>query len=179
MIIKEDVFYMSTISSEDNQSIRLVSPELFRNVISHFASGVSIITVRENEIDYGITASAVSSVSLEPPMLLICANKNTGTCHAISSVGSFTVNILTENQGELAKQFARANSDKFKEVEMSHGELGNPVLKNTLAQLECRVVEEVTGGTHSVFLAEVQKAHALEGDPLVYFKGKFGQFKEA
>ncbi|MGG0791862.1 MULTISPECIES: flavin reductase family protein [unclassified Bacillus (in: firmicutes)] len=170
---------MSNISSRDNQSLQLVSPESFRNVISHFTSGVSIITVRESEIDYGITASAVSSVSLEPPMLLVCANKNTGTCHAISKEGSFTVNILAENQGELAMQFARSNTEKFKGVEMSYGELGNPVLNNTLAQIECRVVEEVTGGTHSVFLAEVQKAHALIGDPLVYFKGEFGSFKKA
>ncbi|MGE8081652.1 flavin reductase family protein [Peribacillus loiseleuriae] len=169
---------MSSISSKDHQSSQLVHPEVFRNVISHFTSGVSIITVRENEIDYGITASAVCSVSLEPPMLLVCANKNTGTCHAISKAGSFTVNILAENQSELALQFARANTEKFKDVNMSYGELGNPVLNDTLAQIECRVVEEITGGTHSVFLAEVQKADATDNDPLVYFKGKFGQFNK-
>lgn len=170
---------MSTISSKENNSKRLVSSEEFRNVISHFTSGVSVITVRDEEVDYGITASAVSSVSLEPPMLLVCANKSTGTCHAISKKGSFTVNILAEHQSELAMQFARANTVKFKDVNMSYGELGNPVLNDTLAQIECRVVEEVTGGTHSVFLAEVQKANAEDGDPLAYFKGKFGQFKQA
>ncbi|KMY53315.1 hypothetical protein AC623_04345 [Bacillus sp. FJAT-27231] len=170
---------MSTISSKENNSSKLVSSEEFRNVISHFASGVSIITVREDDVDYGITASAVSSVSLEPAMLLVCANKSTGTCHAISKAGSFTVNILAEHQDGLAMQFARANTEKFKDVNMSYGELGNPVLHDTLAQIECRVVEEVTGGTHSVFLAEVQKAEAASGDPLVYFKGKFGQFKQS
>ncbi|MFK2825756.1 flavin reductase family protein [Bacillus sp. B190/17] len=169
---------MSTISSKANNNKQLVSSEEYRNVIGHFTSGVSIITVRENGVDYGITASAVSSVSLDPPMLLICANKSTGTCHAISREGSFTVNILAENQGELAYQFSRANTDKFADVTMSYGKLGNPVLDDTLAQLECRVVEEVTGGTHSVFIAEVQKADAAEKDPLVYFKGKFGQFKQ-
>lgn len=170
---------MGSISSKDYQSSQLVHHEVFRNVISHFTSGVSIITVRENEIDYGITASAVCSVSLEPPMLLVCANKNTGTRHAISKAGSFTVNILGENQGELALQFARSNTEKFKDVEKIYGDLGNPVLNNSLAQLECRVVEEVMGGTHSVFLAQVQNAHASEGDPLVYFKGKFGEFKQS
>ncbi|WP_257350970.1 flavin reductase family protein [Pseudalkalibacillus decolorationis] len=157
----------------------LVDPEVFRNVIGHFASGVSIITVRNNDVDFGITASAVSSVSLEPPMLLVCVNKSTGTCHAISEAGTFTVNILSENQKELGLQFARANTDKFSGVDLSYGELGNALLNNTLAQIECRVVEEVKGGTHSVFLAEVSKAHAATGDPLVYFNGKFGQFKEA
>ncbi|RJS61835.1 flavin reductase family protein [Bacillus sp. PK3_68] len=170
---------MSTLSSKENSSKRLVSSEEFRNVIGHFTSGVSIITVRDEEVDYGITASAVSSVSLDPPMLLICANRSTGTCHAISKKGSFTVNILAEQQSELAMQFARANTEKFKGVEMSYGELGNPVLNGTLAQVECRVVEEVAGGTHSVFLAEVQKANAEDGNPLAYFRGKFGKFKPA
>lgn len=169
---------MNNVSAEENKSKQLVSSDEFRNVIGHFTSGVSIITVRENELNYGITASAVSSVSLDPPMLLVCANKSTGTCHAISKTGSFTVNILAENQSDLAMQFARANTDKFKDINMSYGELGDPVLNDTLAQLECRVVEEVTGGTHSVFLAEVHKANAADLDPLVYFRGKFGEFKQ-
>ncbi|MED3562520.1 flavin reductase family protein [Bacillus xiapuensis] len=161
-----------------NELLPLVEKEKFRHVIGHFASGVSIITVNHQEVDFGITASAVSSLSLEPPMLLVCVNKSTGTCHAITEEGSFTVNILAENQEELALQFARANTDKFNSVSFNYGKLGNPVLENTLAQLECRVVEEVAGGTHSVFLAEVVKAHSVEGDPLVYFRGKFGQFSE-
>ncbi len=162
-----------------NEFISLVEKEHFRNVIGHFASGVSIITVNHKGIDYGITASAVSSLSLEPPMLLICVNQSTGTCHAISGEKSFAVNILTKSQKELGLQFARANTDKFSGVDFKYGELGNPILENTLAQLECRVVEEVTGGTHSVFLAEVVKANTTVGDPLVYYRGKFGQFNDA
>lgn len=166
-------------SKENKEPVPLVEQEQFKRVIGHFASGVSILTVRNNGVDFGITASAVSSVSVDPPMLLVCVNKSTGTCHGISDTESFTVNIVNENQKELALRFARANTDKFKEVDFSYGELGNPVLHHTLAHLECRVVEEVTGGTHSVFLAEVQNAHAANGDPLLYFRGKFGQFKEA
>lgn len=166
-------------SKGSKELLPLVDQNQFKHVIGHFASGVSVITVRNKEIDFGITASAVSSVSVEPPMLLVCVNKSTGTCHAISDTGSFTVNIVNETQKELALQFARANSDKFRGVDFSYGELGNPVLHDTLAYLECRVVEEVTGGTHSIFLGEVQNAHAASGDPLVYYRGKFGQFKEA
>ncbi|CRK84978.1 flavin reductase domain-containing protein [Neobacillus massiliamazoniensis] len=163
---------------ENNQPFPLVEKEMFRNVIGHFASGVSIITVTNNGVDFGLTASAVSSLSLEPPMLLVCVNQSAGTCHAISAVKTFTVNILKEEQKDLALKFARSNTDKFDGVPFSRGELGNPLLKNTLAQIECQVVEEVTGGTHSVFLAEVLKAHASEGNPLVYYRGKFGQFKQ-
>lgn len=166
-------------SKENKELLPLVEQNQFKHVIGHFASGVSIITVRNNGVDFGITASAVSSVSVEPPMLLVCVNKSTGTCHAISAAESFTVNIMNETQKDLALKFARPNTDKFKNVHFSYGKLGNPVLEGTLAQLECRVVEEVTGGTHSVFLAEVQNAQAANADPLVYYRGKFGQFIEA
>ncbi|WP_066062286.1 flavin reductase family protein [Neobacillus soli] len=166
------------VSEENKEFSPLVEQNQFKHVIGHFASGVSIITVRNNEVDFGITASAVSSVSVEPPILLVCVNKSTGTCHAISAVKSFTVNIMNDNQKELALRFARANTDKFKDVNFSYGELGNPVLGSILAHLECRVVEEVTGGTHSVFLAKVQNAYAADGEPLVYYRGKFGQFLE-
>lgn len=164
--------------NESNQPFSLVEKEVFRNVIGHFASGVSIITVTNGGVDFGLTASAVSSLSLEPPMLLVCVNKSAGTCHAISAAKTFTVNILREEQKDLALKFARANTHKFDGVIFSRGELGNPLLHNTLAQIECQVVEEVTGGTHLVFLAEVVKAHAVEGKPLVYFRGKFGQFEQ-
>jgi 4-nitrophenol 2-monooxygenase / 4-nitrocatechol 4-monooxygenase, reductase component len=166
-------------SKENRDLVQMVDQDQFKQVIGHFASGVSIITVRKNGIDFGITASAVCSVSVDPPMLLVCVNKTTGTCNAISAAESFTVNIVNESQKDLALRFARANTDKFAGVDFSYGELGNPVLGQTLATLECRVVEEVTGGTHSVFLGEVQKANAAAGDPLVYYRGKFGKFEEA
>ncbi|MEH7084389.1 flavin reductase family protein [Neobacillus drentensis] len=166
-------------SMEKHNLFPLVDQEQFKQVIGHFASGVTIITVRNNDVDFGITASAVCSVSVDPPMLLVCVNKSTGTCHAISAAESFTVNIVSETQKELALRFARANTDKFEGTDFSYGELGNPVLGQTLATLECRVVEEVTGGTHSVFLGEVQKAYASDGEPLVYYRGKFGKFEEA
>lgn len=152
---------------------------LFRDVIGRFASGVTVITARHEDTDYGITASAVASLTLDPPMLLACVNKQTGTENAISHSGAFAVNILDEDQGEMARRFARPDSTKFRGVGVSYGELGEPLLDGVLAHLECRVAEQVTGGTHSVFLAEVQKAEAREGTPLTYFRGKFGRFQAA
>lgn len=163
---------------KESTSSFFVEKEIYRNVIGHFSSGVSIVTVNDDGVNYGITASAVCSVSLEPPMLLVCVNQNTGTCHAISKAKSFTVNILGIEQAELALQFARPNSDKFADVKFSYGELGNPLLDHTLAQIECRLVNEITGGTHSIFLGEVQSAQADSRNPLVYFRGKFGEFKQ-
>jgi flavin reductase (DIM6/NTAB) family NADH-FMN oxidoreductase RutF/DNA-binding FadR family transcriptional regulator len=163
----------------DSGNGRFVDRDLYRDVIGHFASGVTVITARHDETNFGITASAVASLSLDPPMLLVCINKQTGTRHAIAQCRAFAVNILHEDQGELAARFARPDTDKYRGVEISYGELGEPLLRDVLAHLECRVAEEVTAGTHSVFLAEVQNAQAEEGTPLTYFRGQFGRFQEA
>jgi flavin reductase (DIM6/NTAB) family NADH-FMN oxidoreductase RutF/DNA-binding GntR family transcriptional regulator len=154
-----------------------VEQQLFREVIGHFASGVTIITTREQETNYGLTASAVTSLTLEPPMLLVCINKNTGTQAVISRNRTFAVNILDVNQTELALQFARPSADKFQGVEYAYGSLGAPLLAGALAHLECRVAADVSAGTHTVFLAEVEQGEAHIGSPLTYFRGTFGRFE--
>jgi 4-nitrophenol 2-monooxygenase / 4-nitrocatechol 4-monooxygenase, reductase component len=153
-----------------------VDPLVFRQVIGHFASGVTIITTRERSTNYGLTASAVTSLTLEPPMLLVCINKNTGTQAAISRTGVFAVNILDEGQADLAYKFAKPQTDKFQGVEFSYGIFGEPLLTGALAQIECRVAADVEAGTHRVFLAEVEHARTYVGSPLTYFRGKFGRF---
>ncbi|MED4581917.1 flavin reductase family protein [Brevibacillus choshinensis] len=171
---------MGTNRTEMNPSSeQLVDRDTFRNIVGHFTSGVTIITTRQDETNWGITASAFSSVSLDPPMVLVCVNQNTGTCHAISKAKKFGVNILQEKQGDLARKFAQPQTDKFQGTDIEYGELGVPLILDVLAHFECRVVEEVTGGTHSVFLAEVQSAVAYEKKPLTYYRGKFGRFDEA
>jgi len=171
---------MNTQTASQNDGDRpFVDREVYKDVIGHFASGVTVITTREDQTDFGITASAVTCLSLDPPMLLVCIHKKSYTCHVISRTKVFGVNILHEDQGDVAIRFATANSDKFQGMDITYGELGEPLLKGVLANLECRVVEEVTGGTHSVFLAEVQNAWAEDGAPLAYFKGKFGRFQFA
>lgn len=162
--------------SRTNQHDRLVAPERFRSVMSRLASGVTIITTRHAGIDYGLTANAVSSLSLDPPMLLICVNQASNTQKAISQSQVFAVNILRENQSEVARHFASSRPDKFGGLSITYGELGLPLLGDALATLECRVTEEVRGGTHSVFLAEVKTAQAAEGLPLTYFRGQMGRF---
>ena len=166
---------MESIASKTGQHHHhLVDRERFRSVMGHFASGVTIISTRHEGIDYGLTASAVSSLSLDPPMLLICVNKTSNTRNAIEASGVFAVNILRENQSEVARQFAASRPDKFTGLSVSYGDLSVPLLDNMLATIECRVVESVSGGTHTVFLAEVEAAQAREGMPLAYFRGRMG-----
>lgn len=151
--------------------------DLYRDVIGHFASGVTIITTKHENEKFGITASAVTSLSLDPPMLIVCVNQQTGTCHAISKAKKFGVNILHDGQGEMAFKFSRPKTDKFKGTNYTFGKLNVPILNDALAHLECKVIKEVTGGTHSVFLAEVIYAGTKDKAPLTYYRGKFGYFQ--
>lgn len=150
---------------------------LYREVVGHFATGVAVITAKHDGVDFGMTASALASLSVEPPTLLVCLSRESVTHSAIHSAGAFGVNILTESQGDIATRFAGTDrAQKFDELRVRHGELGQPLLLDALARLECRVAEPVTGGTHTIFLGTVQNAEADEGAPLTYFRGRFGRF---
>ena len=153
--------------------------EVFRDVIGRFASGVTVITTTADGADFGTTASAVSSLSMDPPMLLICLNKTSDTQAAVLKSGVFGVNILAEDQGEVAYRFAKKGQNKFDGLSLLRGRTGVPLVENALAHLECEVDETVTGGTHTVFLARVRQAAGGEGAPLTYFRGRFGRLESA
>src|SRR5215210_9054277 len=121
--------------------------ERYRHVIGHFATGVTIITSRHDGVDHGATASAVSSVSLDPPSLLVCLNRSAVTETAVRESGTFVVNILRADQGELATRFAGRHGDKFAGVPVERSGAGDPLLGGALARIECRVRDAVTGGT--------------------------------
>lgn len=156
--------------------VAAVDGELFRAVVGHFASGVAVITSRDEGVDYGATVSAVSSVSLDPPTMLVCLNTRMGTQVATQRSGAFAVNVLSDGQGDLARRFATPSSDKFNGVRIQRGVLGLPLIEGALAHLECRVREEMSGGTHRIFIGGVHAAHARTGRPLSYFRGTFGRF---
>ena len=154
---------------------RNLTPEEFRDVISHFASGVTVVTAVHDGRAYGTTASAVTSLSLEPPMLLVCMNKESETGRAVAGARRFGVNILGAHQIELAERFAQKGGDKFTGVATSPGQWGEPLFDEAVATLECQVAEQTAVATHQVFFAEVVSAAARGGDPLAYFRGRFGR----
>jgi flavin reductase (DIM6/NTAB) family NADH-FMN oxidoreductase RutF/DNA-binding GntR family transcriptional regulator len=176
LFVLTDARFSTVIS--DNIALaasRVLTPAEFRDVIGHFASGVTVITATSQGRPIGTTASAVSSLSLDPPMVLICMNRESKTGRAISLEGTFAINILAAEQASLAKHFATKDPHKFASVFHEMSARGLPVLTDVLAHLECQVTEQVTGGTHTVFLAEVLHASARGGSPLAYFRGSFGR----
>lgn len=156
-----------------------VDQDAFRDVIGRFASGVTVITTLADGVRFGTTASAVSSLSVDPPMLLICMNKTSETGQAIHAAGRFVVNILGEDQADLARRFATKGEDKFDAVALEPGLADVPMIAKALGHLECVVAEVAEGGTHTVFLAHVEHARAGEGNPLTYYRGRFGRFEDA
>lgn len=153
----------------------LVDNDRFRSVVGHFASGVTVITTKVDGELFGTTASAVSSLSMDPPMMLICLNRSSQTHGAVKAAGAFAINILAADQDGLAYKFAKKGTDKFLGVDTDEVE-GMPTLRGALATLVCRTVEETSGGTHTVFLAEVLEADSSDAEPLAYYRGKFGRF---
>jgi len=154
-------------------------PQAFRHVVGHLMSGVSVLTTAADGKRFGMTASSVTSLSMDPPMMLICINKAAPTSAAVSASGCFAVNVLGRDGSDLARQFATPGEDKFRGVALHQGVTDAPLLTDALARIECRVVEEVTGGTHTIFLGHVLAADAGAGEPLAYFRGSFGRFEFA
>lgn len=154
-----------------------VDPAAFRHVVGHFASGVTVITTVVDGELFGTTASAVSSLSMEPPMMLACLNRSSSTHDAVLKAGVFGINILAEEQSDLAMKFGRKGGDKFDGVAVTFSEEGVPLLDGALATIVCRVEETPTGGTHTVFLGLATKASAGNGEPLAYFRGTFGRLE--
>jgi 3-hydroxy-9,10-secoandrosta-1,3,5(10)-triene-9,17-dione monooxygenase reductase component len=150
----------------------------FREAISHFATGVTVITTLHDGKPVGMTASAVTSLSLEPVLLLVCINTTLHTHVAIENSRCFVVNVLGEGQGELALHFARPSDDKFAGIGLKPGhEL--PVLEDAIAYFVCDVHERFPGGDHTIFTGLVKECGTVAGKrPLVYFKSKFGEIRD-
>jgi flavin reductase (DIM6/NTAB) family NADH-FMN oxidoreductase RutF len=153
----------------------------FRRVMSHFATGVTIITAWDDAgRPTGLTASSFTSVSLDPPLILVCVSQKAQSYPAIKSAGRFAVNILCMGQEGVSRRFATtsAGDEKFVGLDYRTGPFGLPVISEALAELECTVVHAYPGGDHTIFVAQVEAADArghLGKEPLLYFRGKYSR----
>jgi flavin reductase (DIM6/NTAB) family NADH-FMN oxidoreductase RutF len=152
-----------------------VGKDEFRSALSRFPSGVTVVTAIDDGKPWGMTVSAFSSVSLEPPLILICIDKKAAG-HGCLFVGShFAVNILSEEQETVSRRFASRDVDRFDGTGFRHGLTGAPLLDGVIAILECRVDQCYEGGDHTIVLGEVIATSIAEGKPLAYFRGGYAQ----
>lgn len=152
----------------------------FRRVLGHFATGVSVVAARAGtDVEpRAMTVNALASLSLDPPLVLVCVERAADTHAAIVAAGTFGISILTETQEALSRRFAAETHevDKFRSVAWHEEATGAPILNDALAWLDCRTWATYPGGDHTIFVGEVVAGDAREGAPLVFYRGGYGRY---
>jgi len=157
----------------------MIDTSEFRRVMGHYATGVAVVTSRQPDGEpCGLTINSLSSVALEPTLVLVCVGHAAESHICIEQAGHFAVNILEQGRGEtLARRFATWGlADKFHGVAYRGESTGAPVLDDALAWIDCRIRDAHLAGDHTIFVGEVVAADAREGTPLVFYRGGYGRF---
>jgi flavin reductase (DIM6/NTAB) family NADH-FMN oxidoreductase RutF len=156
------------------------SSEDFRRAMGRFATGVTLITTRLDDHLHGMTANAVTSLSLDPMMVLVCVDKTADTHDILARAGVFAVNILNREQADISNRFAKKEFDGahgIDDIPHSFAVTGSPIIEGAIAYLDCKTTIEHHGGDHTIFIGEVLEAKELgDGAPLVFYRGKYGTF---
>ena len=158
---------------QDNQLDKTAQRE-YRNTLGQFSTGVAIVTTRSPSGEkVGLTINSFTSLSLSPPMVLWCLEKDSSSRHLFVKGCPFTVSILTQEQKGLAEIFASQNHDRFKDVSLAGDIDGAPIIDGCLAWFECQTVDNIAGGDHTIITGEVGKFGRNKGIPLVFQGGKY------
>lgn len=155
-----------------------VDQHAFRAVLGRFATGVTIVTsLGPRKRDVGLTVTAFSSVSLDPPLVSICIDHSASVYNAMSKAKHFVVNILSEGQEALARRFAEAGPNRFEGIGFDRAQNGDALLADVLGYVECSVVARHAAGDHDIIIGAVEVAMAQEGKPLLYYRGGYAQLE--
>ncbi len=155
-----------------------LDPADFRAAMSRFASGVTIVTTHDAQgAAVGFTASAFSSLSLDPPLVLVCLDRRAECFAAFEAADEMAISILAHGQNEIGMLFATRGADKFGGSPASPGDAtGLPLIDGALAHVECSLRERLDGGDHVILVGEVIAARVMEAEPLLHYNRTFGRF---
>ena len=154
----------------------MIDVQLFKKVLGHFTTGVTVATtLTPDQKPWGITINAFTSLSLEPPLILFCLDKQAKSVSYFKGCSFFGINILAQDQRLLSVQFASKHPDKWRGIPHSFSpQTGCPILAGCLAHIECERHEVLEGGDHWIIIGKVVALKATPNlDPLVYFKGQY------
>jgi flavin reductase (DIM6/NTAB) family NADH-FMN oxidoreductase RutF len=152
-----------------------VEPRLLRDVLGHFASGVTVVTADTDTGPIGFTCQSFSSLSLDPPLVVFAPARTSRTWPRLRDIGRFCVNVLAEDQPDLSARFARSGTDRFAGVGWRRSRHGSPVLDGVVAWIDCRLWAEYDGGDHTLVAARVLDLGADPGRrPLLFHRGAYG-----
>lgn len=163
---------------QDDAAAQELSPTDVRKTMGSFATGVAVVTTEHDGELHGMTLNSLTSVSLTPPLLLVCLTNDSRTAVAVQSQGEFVVNILCKRQEWLSDRFSRPGKDHFDGVDVDYSTRGLPELPGSLASIECLTSEIVPGGDHIVVLGRIVGAKVREGTPLTFFRGRYHQTQD-
>jgi flavin reductase (DIM6/NTAB) family NADH-FMN oxidoreductase RutF len=149
----------------------------FKLAMSHFASGVTVVTTEHDGTRYGMTVASFASLSLHPPLVLVCIEKSVKTHDALIAAGAFAVSILGLAQQDISNRFASKTDDKFAGIATRRGELGMPGIDGATCTIECRLWNRLEGGDHTIFIGEVVDVQTSEGAPLVYYRSAYRELR--
>ena len=153
-----------------------IDPSTFRATLGRFASGITVVTAADAEgRDVGMTVSAFSSLSLDPPLILVCVDHGASVAPVLEHCDRFAINVLSEEQEPLSRRFAEREVDRFDGVAYHRGEHGIALLDGALAHLECRVHARYPAGDHTILVGAVEATALNEGHPLLYYRGGYGR----
>ena len=153
-----------------------INSDDFKQALRLWASGVTVVTTKTDQLGIqGMTVTSFTSVSAEPPQILVCLNESADTANGIKDSGSFAVNILNSGQETVSNEFAGGSSQqqRFENVVWSEGVTGSPVLDESLASIECKLVQQTLAGSHWIIIGEVQNVICRSGSPLLYYNSAY------
>ncbi len=150
----------------------------FKQAMQLWASGVTVVTTQSEKFGtQGMTVTAFSSVSTNPPLILVCINESADTGAGIQESRFFAVNVLNSTQQDVSNQFSGGSSQqqRFENTPWTAGMNGAPILDNGIMSLECKVIEQIQAGTHWIIIGEVQDCSCRPGAPLLYYRSAYQQ----
>ncbi len=159
------------------RDLNQISSDQFKSVMKRFAATVNVITSADGDSLSGMTATAVCSVSADPPSVLIIVNRTNRSHPVIRTSRAFAINVLSVEQENLATHFASKAPDAFAAVAHSFGTTGCPLLDDADAHLECVVTSEMDSGSHTIFVGKIISSHVSNREPLLYHAGRFRSFE--
>jgi 3-hydroxy-9,10-secoandrosta-1,3,5(10)-triene-9,17-dione monooxygenase reductase component len=146
-----------------------VDAAAFRRALGQFATGITVVTTRDAQgVPMGLTVNAFSSVSLDPPLVLVCIDNRSETHGGFEASGVFGVSILSEDQEHFSRRFAQPGREKFAARDLHKGETGVALVPGALAHIECRVASAQRSGDHTIYVGEVLRLDTRPGRPLLY-----------
>ena len=162
-----------------SSEVRSVTADEFRRACGRFATGVAVATVLDAQsAPHGLTVSSFTSVSLDPPLILICLGHAVTCIDAFRTASHFGINILSADQRTLSDRFARKGHDRFDGTPWQAGVTGVPLIGGALAQIECAVHQRVVSGDHDIFIGRMVRTKVIDGDPLLYYAGQYREIEE-